>query len=67
MKELNSTGIGATVYYSPPIHKTRYYKTKTRLPNTEWAACHVLSLPIHPKVRKSNMVRMKKILSNNIN
>ena len=67
MKELNSTGIGATVYYSPPIHKIPYYKTKTRLPNTEWAACHVLSLPIHPKVRKSNMVRMKKILSNNIN
>ena len=65
MKKLNSSGIGAAIYYSPPIHKTPYYKTKTNLPNTEWATCHVLSLPIHPKVSKSDMVRMKKILSNN--
>ena len=44
MKKLNSLGIGATIYYDPPIHKTPYYKTKISLPNTEWAACHVLSL-----------------------
>jgi len=67
MKKLNSSGIGATIYYSPPIHKTPYYKTKTSLPNTEWAACHVLSLPIHPKVSKSDMVRMKKTFSSNRN
>jgi len=67
MKKLNSSGIGATIYYSPPIHKTPYYKTKTSLPNTEWAACHVLSLPIHPKVSKSDMLRMKKIFSSNRN
>ena len=67
MKKLNSSGIGASVYYNPPIHKTPYYKTKTRLPNTEWASYHVLSLPIHPKVRKSDMLQMKKILSSNKN
>ena len=60
MKKLNSSGIGATIYYSPPIHKTPYYKTKTSLPNTEWAACHVLSLPIHPEVNMKEMERMKK-------
>ncbi len=60
MKKLNSSGIGATVYYSPPIHKTPYYKTKISLPNTEWAACHVLSLPIHPEVNMKEMERMKK-------
>ncbi len=65
MKKLNSSGIGAAVYYSPPIHKTPYYKTKTKLPNTDWAACHVLSLPIHPEVSKSDMVRMKKIFYDN--
>ncbi len=65
MKKLNSSGIGATIYYSPPIHKTTYYKTNTRLPNTDWASCHVLSLPIHQEVRKLDMVRMKKILANN--
>ena len=62
MKKLNASGIGARIYYSPPIHKTPYYKTKLRLPNTEWAASHVLSLPVHPKVRKIDLVRMKKIL-----
>ena len=62
MKKLNSSGIGATIYYSPPIHKTPYYKTKTSLPNTMWATSHVLSLPIHPKVTKSDMFRMEKIL-----
>ena len=62
MKKLNASGIGARIYYSPPIHKTPYYKTKLRLPNTEWAASHVLSLPVHPKVRKADLVRIKKIL-----
>jgi len=67
MKKLNSSGIGARIYYSPPIHKTPYYKTKLYLPNTEWAASHVLSLPIHPKVRKQDLARMRKILSDSIN
>jgi dTDP-4-amino-4,6-dideoxygalactose transaminase len=64
MKQLNSSGIGATVYYFPPIHKTPYYKTKKSLTNTEWAASHVLSLPIHPKVRRSDLEKMQRILSN---
>jgi len=62
MKKLNASGIGATIYYSPSIHKMPYYKTKLCLPNTEWAASHVLSLPVHPKVRKPDLARMKKIL-----
>ena len=62
LKKLNASGIGATVYYSTPIHKTPYHKSKLLLPNTEWAASHVISLPIHPKVRKQDLVRMKKIL-----
>jgi len=67
MKKLNSSGIGARTYYSLPIHKTPYYKTRLHLPNTEWAASHVLSLPIHPKVRKQDLARMRKILSDSIN
>ena len=63
MKNLRVAGIDARVYYNPPIHKTLYYKTKTPLPNTEWAASHVVSLPVHPKVRKQDLVRMKKIIS----
>ena len=62
LKKLNASGIGAMIYYSTPIHKTPYYKTKLRLPNTEWVSSQVLSLPIHPKVGKLDLIRMKKIL-----
>ncbi len=64
MKKLNSLGIGATVYYFPPIHKTPYYKTKKSLANTEWAASHVLSLPIHPKVRRLDLEKIQRIFGN---
>lgn len=45
--------IGATVYYSPPAHRTPYYMQVapgTKLPATDWCADHVLSLPAHPQV-----------------
>ena len=63
MNKLNSTGIGAAVYYNPPIHQTPYYKTKKTLTATEWASRHVISLPIHPKVKKSDLLKIKKVLS----
>lgn len=55
MEKLNKKGIGATAYYSTPIHKTPFYKTKIKLPNTDWAASSVLSIPIHPKVSTKNL------------
>jgi len=55
LKKLNENGIGATSYYSTPVHKTPFYKIKTNLPVTNWAASHVISLPIHPKVTKKNI------------
>ena len=64
MKKLNSLGIGATVYYSTPIHKTPYYKTKKNLPHTEWASSHILCLPIHPKVGTSDLEKMQRVLGN---
>lgn len=63
MNKLNSAGIGAAVYYNPPIHQTPYYKTKKTLTTTEWASRHVISLPIHPKVKKSDLLKIKKALS----
>jgi len=63
MKKLNSLGIDATVYYSTPIHKTPYYKTKKNLINTEWASSHVLSLPVHPKVRRKDLEKIQNVLS----
>lgn len=62
MKKLNSMGIGASVYYSPPVHKTPFYKNKLKLPVTEWAASNVLSLPVHPLVNKQNLHQIAKII-----
>lgn len=55
LKKLNEKGVGAASYYPTPVHKTPFYKSKTKLPITEWAASKVLSLPIHPKVTTKNI------------
>ncbi len=55
MKQLNSKGIGATAYYSIPVHKTPFYRKKLKLPITDWAASSVLSLPVHPLVTENNL------------
>lgn len=56
MKKLNSLGIGATVYYKTPVHRTPFYSIySTNVPNTEWAAAHVLSLPVHPLVSAADV------------
>ena len=58
MKKLHAKGIGATVYYQTPVHKTPFYNNRSRLPVTEWAASHVLSLPVHPLVKKQNLYQI---------
>ena len=55
LKKLNEKGIGAAAYYPIPIHKTPFYKLKIKLPVTDWASTHVLSLPIHPGVTQKNI------------
>ena len=55
LKKLNSKGIGASVYYSIPVHKIPIYKIKSKLTNTDWASKHVLSLPVHPNVSTKNI------------
>lgn len=67
LKKLNQKGIGATTYYTMPVHKTPFYKQKTKLPITEWAASNVLSLPIHPKVTPKNIEFIAKSLREILN
>jgi len=55
LKKLNEKGIGAASYYPIPVHKTPFYKSKTKLPITDWSSSHVISLPIHPKVTQKNI------------
>ena len=62
LKKLHAKGIGATVYYPIPVHKLPSFKNKIKLPNTDWATSHVLSLPIHPKVSQKSLFTMAKII-----
>lgn len=57
---LTQNGVGATVYYDPPIHKTPFYgkNSKEKLPTTEWCAQHVLSLPVHPMMDETDVQRV---------
>lgn len=61
-EKLNANDIGATIYYGTPVHKTPYYNQKTKLPNTEWAAKNVLSLPVQPNVTRANLQTTAKII-----
>jgi len=63
LKKLNAKGIGAASYYPIPVHKTPFYKSKSKLPITDWAASSVLSLPIHPKVTAKNIEFIAKTVS----
>jgi dTDP-4-amino-4,6-dideoxygalactose transaminase len=58
-KALNGWGIGAAVYFKTPVHRTPLYVRlgygKKVLKNTEAATRHVISLPVHPAVTKSEL------------
>lgn len=54
-KRLNELGIGASIYYRIPVHKTPFYDNKIRLPVTEYVSEHILSLPIHPLVKREEI------------
>ena len=62
LKALHKKGIGAASYYPIPVHKTPFYKLKTKLPVTDWSAKHVISLPIHPNVTKNNIEYIAKTI-----
>jgi perosamine synthetase len=51
-KYLNDNGIGATIYYDPPVHQTPFYSRYHvgKLEKTEWASKSVISLPVHPSI-----------------
>ena len=69
--KLVQNNVGATVYYSPPVHKMPFYAhiaSEAKLPATEWCADHVLSLPVHPHVAEADVDRiansLKSIMEN---
>jgi len=62
MQALNAAGVGAAVYWKIPVHKAPLYVKlgygKKTLRQTEDAARHVISLPVHPGVSLPDMQRV---------
>lgn len=71
LKKLNQEGIGARVYYPIPIHRQPFYQKlgyKDTLPVSEDLSTKVLSLPVHPGLKKEDLEKIvsaiKKSLKN---
>ncbi|MEW6044327.1 MAG: DegT/DnrJ/EryC1/StrS family aminotransferase [Thermoproteota archaeon] len=62
LKKLDANGIGATVYYGTPVHRTPFYNKRISLPVTEWAARSVLSLPVQPMVTQKQLELTSKVI-----
>lgn len=62
LRRLLSRGIGASVYWRTPVHRTPLYMRmgygKLKLEQAEYVSKHVISLPVHPGVGKTNMKRV---------
>jgi perosamine synthetase len=61
IKKFNDHNIYTEVYYPVPIHKQEIYKKigyKDILSNAEKASLEVLSLPIHPGLKKKDILKI---------
>ena len=53
--KLSLLGIGNDVYYPTQVHKLRSFSSRVDLPETELATKEVLSLPVHPGLKKKDL------------
>lgn len=53
-ESLNSQGIPSAVYYPVPLNRQPALESDVELPESEAAAAHVLSLPMHPYLSESD-------------
>ena len=67
LDDLKAKGIGAEAYYVNPVHTMPFYRENYgahALPETEKAAKHVFSLPIHPAITKEDAEQIAKTTLN---
>jgi dTDP-4-amino-4,6-dideoxygalactose transaminase len=58
IEHLAKKGIESRVYYPVPLHKLEYLDSGNSLPNSERLSKQVVSIPVHPKLRKSDLDRI---------
>jgi dTDP-4-amino-4,6-dideoxygalactose transaminase len=56
--ELRESGIGNDVYYPTQVHKLPSFNQTLELPETRAATHEVLSLPVHPGLKKRDLKRI---------
>lgn len=56
--ELTRRGIGNGVYYPTPIHRLPSFRLDLDLPVTDLIASQVLSLPVHPALKKRDLEKI---------
>lgn len=62
IQKLKENGIETGIHYLP-IHKMTFYKEKIKLPVTENAGKHLVSLPTHPNLKKSDIDKIIKMVN----
>jgi dTDP-4-amino-4,6-dideoxygalactose transaminase len=61
--ELTKRGVGNGVYYPTPIHRLPSFRLSLDLPSTERIARQVISLPIHPALKKRDLETIVKVVN----
>lgn len=56
--ELTKRGVGNGIYYPTPIHELPSFHLNKNLPETSLAAQEVLSLPVHPALKKRDLEKI---------
>lgn len=59
ISSMKKEGIQTGIHYRP-IHKMTFYGGKPKLPNSEYAGEHIVSLPMHPNLTDSDVDRIIK-------
>lgn len=57
-ERLQASGIGCDVYYPTQVHKLRAFESDLKLPSTALATQEVLSIPVHPSLKKNQLKRI---------
>jgi len=60
MKSMLDEGIQTGIHYIP-IHKMKFYSSKSKLPVTENSGKHIVTIPIHPNLSKKNIEKIIKL------
>lgn len=61
--ELTKRGVGNGVYYPTPIHRLPSFNVNLDLPVTERVASQVLSLPVHPSLKKRDLEKIVDVVN----